>query len=320
MSRSWIRNIVGLVIIAGLVYYLFTRRLELEHLVAIQPGVLALAYVAAFTGTLIAAAGVQALLRTLSPTIGYVEMLVLNTAAVFLNYLPMKAGTIVRANYLRRRHGLTYSKFGVFFIFRSLLAGATSAGVSVIILLVVFDPSKPEVQLLCLVFLAVLAGTGILLFVPLPTPTGGSKLAASLRSFLLGRHQLGQNRKALTISTGLLIANFCVDAVRLHLVYRSLGVELHPAAYLVLAGVGFVVMITGLTPGGLGLREVMLGAAGALLGTTGELGVLAALVDRALLMTWTLTAGGACATVLWLRYPQATRASRTAETERSPRQ
>jgi uncharacterized membrane protein YbhN (UPF0104 family) len=307
MNRSWIRNTVGLVIIAGLIVYLFMSRLELEHLVSIRPGVLALAYVAALAGTLIAAAGVQALLHTLSPTVGYTEMLVLNTAAVFLNYLPMKAGTIVRANYLRRRHGLNYSQFGVFFVFRSLLAGGTSAAVSAAILLVVFDPTRPEVQLLCGAFFAVLLAAVILLFVPLPIPTGQGKLASSLRGFLLGRRRLGRSRKALVVSTGLLVVNFGIDATRLHLVYRSLGVQLHPAAYLVLAGVGFVVMITGLTPGGLGLREAMLGAAAALMGPAGELGVLAALVDRALLMTWTLIAGGGCATVLWLRYPQATR-------------
>ncbi|MCK4998562.1 MAG: hypothetical protein KAS23_03470, partial [Anaerohalosphaera sp.] len=73
---------------------------------------------------------------------------------------------------------------------------------------------------------------------------------------------------------------------------------------LVLGAVGFGSVVLGLTPGSLGIREVLLGSAAVVIGIPLEVGILAAMFDRAIMLSWTFVVGGSCALWLWREDPQ----------------
>ncbi|MBA7643169.1 hypothetical protein ES703_50888 [subsurface metagenome] len=82
-----------------------------------------------------------------------------------------------------------------------------------------------------------------------------------------------------------------------------MGQNIHPAGYLVLGALGFVTMFVSLTPGSLGIRELVLGSGAIVLGIPLEVGVLAAMIDRAIALSWCFVIGGACTAWLWHKSP-----------------
>jgi len=69
--------------------------------------------------------------------------------------------------------------------------------------------------------------------------------------------------------------------------------------YLILGALGYVVLFVGLTPGSLGVRELVLGLGAVVLGIPLEVGILAAMIDRAIEISYTFVVGGGCAIWLW---------------------
>jgi len=82
-----------------------------------------------------------------------------------------------------------------------------------------------------------------------------------------------------------------------------MGVEIHPAGCLILGALGFVALLTSLTPGALGIREVILGAGAAVLGVPLEVGILAAMIDQAVILSYVFIVGGVCTIYLWRKEP-----------------
>jgi len=141
------------------------------------------------------------------------------------------------------------------------------------------------------------------LLIPLPEPKGEGTLRTALRNFLSGRRQISSEKKTIFVSAALLAVNFLITACRLGIIYHSMGKHIHPAGYLILGALGFVILFISITPGSLGIRELVLGIGAAVLGVPLEVGVLAAVVDRAISMSYIFVVGGGCALSLWRRSP-----------------
>ena len=256
-----------------------------------------------FLTTAINAGVVQCLIRALGTKTNLWDMVWLNNAAILLNYAPMKFGTIFRANYLKRHHQLAYSHFATFFIYITFLMTATAATVGMIVLVTVYTLNAYESKILAMVFLITILGSLVFLFVPLPIPTGQGRFIAIIRHFLTGRASIAKQRKPIFISTVFLTVNFLLTALRFGIIYYSIGRDVHPAGFLILGALGFVILFISLTPGSLGIREFVLGAGAVVLGVPLEVGVLAAMIDRAVLISYTFTVGGGCVLYLWHKSP-----------------
>jgi uncharacterized membrane protein YbhN (UPF0104 family) len=182
-----------------------------------------------------------------------------------------------------------------------MTAIATFIGLTV--LLTIYGLNKYENKILAIVFAIIVIISLLFLFVPLPVPTGQGRLSATLRNFLAGRSQISKERKTNLTVAMLLGVNFLLDAVRLGIVYHSMGKNIHVGGYLMLGALGFVVLFTGLTPGSLGIRELVLGFGAVVVGVPLEVGVLAAMIDRAVIISYVFITGGICTMWLWHKYP-----------------
>jgi len=300
---KWLKNIFGLAVLAFLVWYLAEHWQELKVLLSFDPGQFATMFLLCFLTTAINAGVVQCLIRALGTKTNLWDMIWLNNAAILLNYAPMKFGTIFRANYLKRHYQLAYSHFATFFIYITFLMTASAAIVGLIVLVTVYTLNGYESKILAIVFLAIILGSLIFLFVPLPIPAGQGRFIAMIRNFLTGRSNIAKQRKAILTSTLFLTVNFLLTALRIGIIYHSMGKDVHPAGFLVLGALGFVVLFIALTPGSLGVRELVLGAGAVVLGVPLEIGVLAALIDRAVLISYAFTVGGGSALYLWRKSP-----------------
>jgi uncharacterized membrane protein YbhN (UPF0104 family) len=90
---------------------------------------------------------------------------------------------------------------------------------------------------------------------------------------------------------GWVVVQFAVAAVRIAVLYRGLGIGLTAPEALVLAALGNAAMMVAVTPAALGVRELVLGGGAVALGLSMEVGLLVALIERAVVLAWALVVG-----------------------------
>jgi len=303
MVTKWIKNILGVAIILFLLWYLSRHWKELKTVSQLGPEQLAIIYFLCFLSLSVSALVDKYLLKALNAKAGFWDIFCLNNAASLLNYVPMKFGTLFRANYLKRRYGLAYTHFATFFLYVMFLISALAAAIGLIVLLTVYKLAGYESKILAGVFAITIAGSLLFLFVPLPVPKAAGQLSSMLRNFLLGRRQIAKKTKLTVRAAILLSLNFLLTALRFGIIYHSMGQDIHPAGYLLLGTLGYVVLFISLTPGALGIRELVLGFGAVVIAVPLEVGVLAAMIDRAIALGWSFVIGGACTAWLWHKSP-----------------
>lgn len=301
--KRWLRNILGLVILVFLIIYLATHWDQLEALLNLTAGQLAAMYALTVLTGVLGSLAVQRLLRALKTKTRFWDMFYLHNAALLLNYVPMKFGTLFRANYLKRHYGLAYTHFASFFMYITFLMTATAAGIGFVVLAAIYGLRGYENKILAAVFAATVALSLTMLWVPLPVPKATGRVGTMLRGFLLSRGQITRDKGTILTAAALLVLNFVVFAVRIGIIYRSMGKDLHPLGYLILGALGFVTLFIGVTPGSLGIKEVVLASGAAVLGIPLEVGILAAVIDRAIDISYLFVVGGTCASYLWRKSP-----------------
>ena len=301
--NKWLKNALALLILIFLTYYLSRHWDQLSVLLRLSGKSLLVLYCVLFLLSLTSALVVQCLLRALNTEARFWDMVWLHNAALLLNYAPMKFGTLFRANYLKRHYGLSYAHFATFFLYITFLMTATAAIIGLLVLGTVYGLGGFESKVLALVFAITISGSLLFLFIPLPVPAGEGRLSATLRNFLSGRSQVSKERKTIFVAAVYLVINFFLTAVRLWIIYNSMGKSIHLGGYLILGALGFVVLFVGLTPGSLGIRELVLGFGAVVLGIPFEVGILAAMIDRAIIISYAFVAGGICTVWLWHKSP-----------------
>jgi len=300
---KWLKNLLALGILSFLLWYLARHWGELKVLLKLDAKQLLVMYLLCFIPTLIFARIVQKLMNVFKIKTAFWDMVRLHNTSILLNYVPMKFGTFFVANYLKRHYGFSYANFATFFLYITFLMTATGAVIGLAVLVAIYRLAGYESKILAGVFVLTIISSLFLLFVPLPVPKGQGWLSTTLREFLSGRREMSKEGKEIFVTTVFLVINFLLTALRIGIIYHSMGRDVHPGGYLVLGALGFVVLFVGLTPGSLGIRELALGLGATVVGMPLEVGVLAAMIDRAIIISYIFIAGSICTIWLWRKSP-----------------
>lgn len=300
---KWIKHILGIAILAFLIWYIAGHWQSVKALLKLNALELVIIYFVSFVGTFNSAVVVMAILSPMGVKTLLVDMIILQNARTLLNYVPMKFGTLFMANYLKRHYGLRYSHFGIFSVFLTLLLSVAACLTGLLAMILVYGLGSVQKQILAGVFLVYLIASVFMIFIPLPAPKGSSKLAVLFREFLLGRSAVTKNKRSLFTAAVFLLFNFIITAVRLAIIYHNMDIKVHPAGFLVLGALGYIIMFVNLTPGAIGIRETVLGAGAVVIGIPLEAGITAALIDRAIAISWAFVVGSICAGWLWHKSP-----------------
>lgn len=300
---KWLKNILVLAIVGFLFWYLINHLDQLKELLKLSPAKLAIMYFLTALIAFISAKAVQVFLAQLTIKAPLWEMFSLQNAALLLNYAPMKFGTIFRANYLKRHFDLSYTHFAILFLYMTFLMTFAASIIGVIVILTAFGLTSYENKIIALVFLIIAVGSFAFLFFPLPVPKWQGKIFNLLRNFIAGKSQITSNKKRIIITGLLLTLNFILTATRLGIIYNALSQQCNPAGFLVLGALGYSVLFIGLTPGGLGIRELVLTAGAVVIGLPLEVGLLAAVIDRMITFSYAFIVGGICTIKLWRKSP-----------------
>jgi uncharacterized membrane protein YbhN (UPF0104 family) len=301
--KKFFQSLTAIAILFFLLWYLVGHWQQLRQLVKFSAGQIATMYLLCLAVIYINAVSIKIVLKSFGKKTSLVEMLNLNNAVYLLNYAPMKAGTIFRGVYLKKHHNLSYSHFTSFFVYMTVLTGASSSLLAAIAMALFTDLSEPKIRITAVFFSAAAIGLSVLLFVPLPIPKGQNKLSFFLGQFLDGKKIISSNLAVVAKAGLLMMLLSFITAVRLGIIYYGIDQQINPAGLLVFAALDCLSLFISFTPGNLGLRELLFSAGAVGLGIPLDVGLFAAMIDRAVLVVYAFTAGAASTVILWRKTP-----------------
>jgi hypothetical protein len=242
-------------------------------------------------------------LRELGVRVGFWENLVLTLAASFGNYLPLRAGTILRLQYIKAVHGVGYLRYGGVLGIRTLLLVAVAGLVGLCGAAAMSGSGHAVRGGVFILFAALLAaGLGPLL-VPvhrlLPSSGLSGRVAAELAGALALIHR---NHRMTAYYVALILLQFAILTMRLAVAFDALQQQPVPWVYCFLSPVATILSFISLTPGNLGLREWVIGVVTAGVGFDYAAGIFAATVDRAIAVITLFILGGlaSVAVTVWM--------------------
>ena len=290
-----------LLVIGFLVGYIIYNWEQLQNLNRLQFQDLAGMYLLCLVQMALTSICIQRILHSLEVRIGFGEMFMLHNSTLLLNYVPMQFGTLFRAAYLKKRFGFSYTNFVAFFLYLTVMMLFCSVFAGEVILVSVYGLEQLSHKIIAIIFTLIILFCLIALFCPLPVPKHETRLTYWLNRFLMGRNQICRDRSTVMVCAVMLLISYVCVALRLWLLYHSLGQSVNPAGFFLLGSLGYIAIFVSLTPGGLGVRELILAGGAMILDIPFEIGAVAVLIDRAVLLSYAVVMGGISTTVLWPR-------------------
>mgnify|MGYP003635865898 CR=1 FL=1 len=219
-----------------------------------------------------------------------VRLLLVQTAAILGNYLPMRAGTALRFHYFKVVHKVDYSLFGGLSAVRMVLLILATSFASLLGLIATEHEFSRTLWLLY----GGLAAIGISLLVGIRyvrfSPT--SRLGAISIRFVEGFASIGRHPWEACATLGLIFVQFSLLGVRMAICFAIIGQSISPSSLLLIVPIATLLSFLTITPGNLGLREWTIGAVSLAAGLDLSTGVFAATLDRAILVALTFAIGG----------------------------
>lgn len=309
--KGVIRNLFSAFIIGGLVLYLWkhwnifnaTLQSSWFHILGLM--------LCIFMTLVLNCCQVLLLLRRIGIKVGFWENMFLLNAMVLGNYLPMRMGSLLRMHYFKKVHGLQYIRFGGIIGVRTLILLASTGILGFIGMIGLRLSGFPfNVGLLSIFVCMVVILLGACLIKFPKTLKSDNILMKVWSDFFFAFEVIQSHPILLWQILGLIIIQFAVLAIRLHISFSAIQVELSPWVFLILAPMTTLISFLSLTPGNLGLREWAIGIMSLALGVDFQSGIFAGTLDRAILMAVTFIFGSGSLAYVWYRIRNVTSKSK----------
>lgn len=307
--RFWwlarLHDAAALAIVAGFALLLWQRRQDLVSVLEVSVlDLFVLSMVVAVTWIVVAGQNFL-LYRASGIPVGFWECVLLMAGSGFGNYLPMRLGTVVRAHYLKSVHGFRYARFGSVFGIRTVLLMGASGVLGMTATLVIARGSGRWSGELFLGFALLTAIPVCAWLVPLPPgPERPSRLRAVLHDFAEGARLLREQPLTSVAVTLLVLTQQLALAARFGVASAITGADLSPGVLLLLAPLAVLTAYLSVTPGGIGVREALMGYATFATGSSFSQGLYVGTIDRAVQIVMVAVLGGIGFGVMWWRSRQ----------------
>jgi uncharacterized membrane protein YbhN (UPF0104 family) len=294
MSRRWLSTIIGLLALVLAVLYLAQQR---DSLIAASSGLNWVALLPMFLLVLamLAVNGLSLALftRYFGVNLKVLEWFGIAVATSFANYVaPFSAGLVARAGYLKSRHALPYNRFLVLTAAQYLIAICLSTLVGFGLTIYVRSVLPPSGFALMAFF--ALTALGMIAFMIIPfEPIWFKKLplGEAVIKALEGWQVIKRNFGLLSANALLVLGGLISNALLLYFAFKALGVRVTLTQAVLIGIILSLSIIIRITPGNLGLQEMLLGFVSPLTGIPLEAGLAAALVVRGVVIATVFSLG-----------------------------
>lgn len=283
--RGRLAIVLATALLAVLAVWLGRAPDALAPLARVSPG--ALASLLAVSAVALVVQGMQfgALARLFDVRLARAEWLGLTCVNNLLTYaLPVRGGTLVRAAYLHRVHGLALHAYAALTVSSHvMITGVVSvAGMALALGLAARGAALPSWLLIGFGAgpVAVVAGAWLLAALAGRIGRASARLGDHARAFREGLGAWRRRPDRALAFVAITIVVFALHGARMLVALRAVGLEpAWPVALLVHAGAAASAVIA-VTPANLGTREAVVGVIAGALGLDARAAVLAALLER----------------------------------------
>lgn len=270
--------IIWIALVAGLIFYLVSHSEDLAQMLSLSAeNITALLALAVIT-LVLNGVELKLLISAKEVNLGFWECFHLANVASSANYLPLRAGLIAKAFYLKKRHGLLYRNFADITIAGLLITFMTIFALGAVFVVLNYIVTGKFFLVLFLifstVFLVLLLLSAFLILVHRSFKWEKLGLLGSGLRYILGEGFLLVKLIAVNL------ASIIVMGLRFFVSFRALSYSASFLLSLLCALGKKVVVIIGIAPSGLGISEAFAGAISELMKGGLEVGVFAASIDR----------------------------------------
>ena len=278
--RDLLPFLLSLIIILGFAYYIFQNAEQYQTLLDFSVGPLILLALLSILGRICYGIINYIVYRVIDTPVTFNESLGLAAVNSLANHLPFSGGIIAKGAYLKRRYQLTYTRF-LSVTLALYLFFLSANGVTGVIVLAYLSILKMErVSGLVIAGFGLMAGSIFFLFLPIERIQWRGFGHTSLRRLIEGWQALKQNRKAIAQLVGLQVITTILFAFRLLVAFRLLSQDVSFANCLIFSSATVLTQLVAITPGGLGVRELIVAGIAATAQIDPAISVVAVGLDR----------------------------------------
>jgi uncharacterized protein (TIRG00374 family) len=282
--RAWIlRTVVGVVVLAALAvagrpFY------DKLYLLRQAPPLLVLAIVALWPASRYPASVVmRTSLRALGTRLGRYEAFMLQMVQSYSNVLVPRSGIGVLGLYMKLRHGTPLADLGAVQVLPMTLLQVFTIGVMGLLCQVaLMSPggAQPD-RVMAICFTAVAVGAAVPLMLPVPTGTQNrGRVLAFLSRLSFAWKRLGRSREVLGRAVLTHTVMLLIRALKMMVCFRAVRADLPYSGALAASLLADLAFVFAITPSGLGFREAAVVYSAKAIGTTHDVAMAAALLDR----------------------------------------
>jgi uncharacterized membrane protein YbhN (UPF0104 family) len=309
-SRRVLRGGLSLLMTTGccavLGVYLYAHRESLSTVSVHSPSQLTVC-IAALTGSLLTAGPIFSITTTrVGSHVGVVESTCLAVLGTALNAIvPLHGGAAARGLYLKRFHNLDLTDFAATFLGYNILRllVAAIAALCACLWLVLLGQSNSSGLTACLLISACcsLGALALCLF----RPEWLSKISpirfhGLIKQFHNGWTELMRGSGFFIATLALVALQITFECMACWAAWGAIGLSLPVSAVVLVTCLGILTALTGLTPNGLGLVELVSVAVGTVVAVEPTHGIAAGLLIRTLLMGILLVGSPVCLLLIYL--------------------
>ncbi|MBS3172549.1 flippase-like domain-containing protein [Candidatus Woesearchaeota archaeon] len=292
VNKKLISNIVLLITLVSVLYYVLTNLDEFEKIRLVEPIYLIplacvfLFYI--FTNGLL----IKFIIAPFGIKLGIKEWLGISVLIQFYNTItPFKGGFLAKAAYLKEKHSFSYTDFiatvtGFYIInlFVTSICGLTT------ILILLYRDNMFSLPIF-FIFLITFSILSLIIIFSREFPKSRNKLLNRFIKVANGWDTIKNNRKIIVISLLISLAQLSVSAIGIWVSYNIFGVDLGFVKSLFLQSIITIGSLIAITPGALGITETIQIFSASILNVSASQSLTAALTFRLISSVIILTIG-----------------------------
>jgi uncharacterized membrane protein YbhN (UPF0104 family) len=229
----------------------------------------------------------------------FADSAALAQAATLLNFLPMQAGTLLRGRIMKAR-SLSFARYLAMMSCLVLLNIAAAAVIGLLALLLARTIPGATVSTAAIALGTIALAIFIAFLLPLQRiPLGHGWLSQRIRDASTGWQQIKTELRTILVLIGTSAASPVLLGLRFWICFSVLSLQVPLAESLLLGAAVLVAAPISVTPGGIGVREIIATALGAAAGLSFPSVLAAVTLDRVVSLLFSVVAGGA--SLAWLR-------------------
>ena len=196
------------------------------------------------------------------------------------NLLPFAGGMIANGIYLKRKHQLAYTHFlsATMALYVCFVAANGVVGLALLRYWKLVD--KTNLPILLFIGFLVMAASIIVLWLPLDLDLVSDKWQQRLLQLMQGWYILVKNRWLIAELVGIQLLMTLIFAARIWISFHLLSQNVTLAQCVLFSAATILTNLVSITPGGLGVREVIVAAVATVLGFDADISILAVGIDR----------------------------------------